>query len=78
MEQMQRCHKAINDVFTWSKAFATYVAALLGVELTTKKEFAGLWAHLHLVTQLLRDMGKGLWLQYSEYREWAAAKGIVS
>ena len=77
MEQMQRRRKAVNDIFTWSKAFAIYAAALSGAELTTKEECAGLWAHLHLVTQLSRDLGGGLWLQYdSEYREWAAAKGI--
>ena len=77
MEQMQRRRKAVNDIFTWSKAFAIYTAALSGAELTTKEECAGLWAHLHLVTQLSRDLGGGLWLQYdSEYREWAAAKGI--
>ena len=44
MEQMQCRRKAVNDIFTWSKAFAIYAAALSGAELTTKEECAGLWA----------------------------------
>uniref|UniRef100_A0A1X7U2V8 Uncharacterized protein n=1 Tax=Amphimedon queenslandica TaxID=400682 RepID=A0A1X7U2V8_AMPQE len=77
MESAQMHRKTINDVFTWSKAFAIYAAALLGSESTMKEECMGLWAHLYLVTQLSRDMGGGQWLQYdSEYRELAAAKGI--
>ena len=37
----------------------------------------GLWCHMHLINQLSRDLGGGQWLSYdSEFREWAAAKGV--
>lgn len=77
MEHAQRRRKSISDIFSWTKAFSIYAAILSGAELTSKEESMGLWAHLHLITQLSKDMGGGQWLQYDiDYREWAAAKGI--
>ena len=77
IEQAQRRCKQITDIFSWTKAFAIYCAALSSAEETTKEESVGLWSHLHLITQLSRDLGGGLWLGYdSDFREWAAAKGV--
>ena len=77
VEQAQKRRKQIVDIFTWSKAFAIYGAALCSEETTTREEAVGLWAHMHLITQLSRDLGGGQWLAYdTEFREWAAAKGV--
>ena len=76
VEQAQR-RKQITDIFAWTKAFAIYNAALLSAESTSKEEVVGLWCHMHLINQLSRDLGGGQWLSYdSEFREWAAAKGV--
>ena len=45
--------------------------------MTSKEEAAGLAAHMHLILQLLKDLGGLQWLKYNqEFREWAAAKDI--
>ena len=47
------------------------------VQATSKEEAAGLAAHQHIILQLHNDLGYNRWLKYdTEYREWAAAKGI--
>ena len=60
-------------------AFSGFVAVILSTEVTLKEEAAGLAVHLHVILQLYNDLGSNLWLKYdTEYREWAAAKGIPS
>ena len=53
------------------------MAVILSAEATSKEEAAGLSAHQHVILQLYNDLGGNRWLKYhTEYREWAAAKGI--
>ena len=76
VEQAQRRKRQISDVFDWTKAFAVYMAALASSS-ATSMEVVGLIAHLHLITQLSRDMSGSRWLKYDhDFREWAAAKGV--
>ena len=77
LEQAHKCRKQIQDISTWIQAFALYMAALASDESTSKEETVGLIAHMHLINQLAREMGGRQWLKYdTDYREWAAAKGI--
>lgn len=77
VEQAQRRRRQIGDILSWTKAFSIYGAALSSDEGTSKEEIVGLWAHMHLVNQLSRDLNGNRWLAYdSEFREWAAAKGV--
>ena len=77
VEQAQRRKRQISDVFDWTKAFAVYMAALASASTTSMEEVVGLIAHLHLITQLSRDMSGSRWLKYDhDFREWAAAKGV--
>ena len=53
------------------------MAVMLSSPMTSKEKAAGLAAHMHLILQLLKDLGGLRWLKYDqEFREWAAAKGI--
>ena len=56
VEQAQKQRKQIVDIFSWSKAFAIYRPALCSKE-TMMREVVGFWAHMHLITQLSRDLG---------------------
>ena len=77
VEQAQRRRKQITDIFSWSKAFSIYCAALCSDEAISKEESVGLWAHFHLINQLSRDLGGSQWMAYdTDFREWAAAKGV--
>ena len=77
VEQAQKRKKQIGDIVSWARAFSIYAVVLAAAEDTTKEEVVGLLAHMHLMTQLARDLGGGQWLSYdSEFREWAAAKGL--
>ena len=41
------------------------------------EQFKGLMAHMCLMIQLAKDLGRMVWLQYDrEFRIWAAAKGV--
>ena len=64
VEQAQCCKKQIGDHYAWTQAFAVYMAALASVSTTTMEEVVGLIAHLHLVTQLSKDLSGGCWLCY--------------
>lgn len=77
VEQAQKRKKQIADVLTWSRAFAVLMAGLASAPATTMEEMVGLIAHLHLVTQLHKDLGEARCLRYDQdFREWAAAKGV--
>lgn len=77
VEQAQKRRKQIQDISSWIQAFAIYMAALTSAEATLKEDIVGLVAHLHLINQLSRELGGKQWLKYdTDYREWAAAKGI--
>ena len=77
VEQAQRRCRQIGDILSWTKAFSIYGAALSADEGTSKEEIVGLWAHMHLINQLSRDLSGNRWLAYdAEFREWAAAKGV--
>ena len=53
------------------------MAVILSTEATLREEAAGLAAHQHVILQLYNDVWGNCWLKYdTEYREWAAAKGI--
>ena len=53
------------------------MAVILSAEAKSKEETAGLSAHQHVILQLYNDLGGNRSLKYdTEYREWAAAKGI--
>lgn len=78
VEQAQRRRRQIGDILSWTKAFSIYGAALSTDEGTSKEETVGLWAHMHLINQLSRDLNGNRWLAYdSEFREWAAAEGVI-
>ena len=67
----------IDNIMTWLKAFSRCMAVILSTEATSREEAAGLAAHQHVILQLYNDLGGNRWLKYdTEYREWAAAKGI--
>lgn len=67
----------ISNIMTWLTAFSRFMAVVLSTEATLKEEAAGLAAHQHVILQLYNDLGGNRWLKYdTEYREWAAAKGI--
>ena len=67
----------IDNILTWLTAFSRFMAVILLTEATSKEEAAGLAAHQHVILQLYNDLGGNRWLKYdTEYREWAAAKGI--
>ena len=67
----------INNIMTRLTAFSRFMAVILSAEATSKEEAAGLSAHQHVILQLYNDLGGNRWLKYdTEYREWAAAKGI--
>ena len=77
VEQAQHRRKQIGDIYAWTQAFAVYMAALASASTTTMEEVVGLIAHLHLVTQLSKDLSGGRWLHYDhDFWEWAAAKGV--
>ncbi|XP_019858533.1 PREDICTED: uncharacterized protein LOC109586769 [Amphimedon queenslandica] len=77
VEQAQKRRKQITDIVSWIKAFSIYSAVLAAAEETTREEVVGLLAHMHLITQLSRDLAGGRWISYdSEFRAWAAAKGV--
>ena len=55
MEIPQRGQKkqlSINDIFSWLKAYARFMAVMLSNSATLKEEAAGLAAHMHLILQL--------------------------
>ena len=67
----------IDNIMTWLTAFSRFMAVILSTEAISKEEAAGLAAHQHVILQLYNDLGGNRWLKYdTEYREWAAAKGI--
>lgn len=67
----------INNIVMWLTAYARFMAVILSAENTSKEEAAGLAAHQHVVLQLHNDLGGNRWMRYdTEFREWAAAKGI--
>ena len=77
VEQAQRRKRQISDINMWTRAFAVYMASLASAVTTTMEQMVGLIAHLHLITQLSKDLSGGRWLRYDrDYREWAAAKGV--
>ena len=77
VEQAQKRRKQIVDIHAWTEAFAVYMAALASHNATTPDKVVGLIGHLHLITRLSKDLGGLRWLRYdTDYREWAAAKGV--
>lgn len=77
VEQAQKRRRQIQDIASWTQAFTIYMAALASATTTLKEETVGLITHLHLINQLARELGGKQWLKYdTDYREWAAAKGI--
>ena len=67
----------IDNIMTWLTAFSRFMAVMLSTEATSREEAAGLTAHQYVILQLYDDLGDNHWLKYdTEYREWAAAKGI--
>ena len=80
MEIPQRGQKkqlSVNDIFSWLKAYARFMAVMLSNSATSKEEVAGLAAHMHLILQLSGDLRGLQWLRYDqEFQEWAAAKEV--
>lgn len=77
VDQAQKRRKQIVDIHSWTQAFATYMAALASHSSTTMEEVLGLISHLHLITQVARDLGGNRWVRYDQdFRMWAAAKGV--
>jgi len=67
----------IHDIMTWLTAYSCFMAVVLAAAGTSKDEAAGLAAHQHVILQLHNDLGGNRWMKYdTEFREWAAAKGI--
>ena len=53
------------------------MAVMLSTCGTLKEEAAGLAAHVHLILQLLRDLGSPQSLKCNQdIKEWAVAKGV--
>ena len=77
VEQIQRKKKTISDLQTWIQAFSVFAAVLGSAPTTSQEETVGLWAHLHLIVQLHKDLGTRQSIKYDQdFREWAAAKGV--
>ena len=72
----QKKQPSVNDIFSWLKPYARFIAVMLSSSATSKDEATGLAAHMHLILQLSGDLRGLQWLRYDqEFREWAAAKG---
>lgn len=54
VEQAQKRKKQIVDIISWVRAFSIYSAVLAAAEEIRKEDVVGLFAHTHLMTQLLR------------------------
>ena len=75
-DEQSKKKSQITDIITWIQAYSRYIAVLMSCEATTKEEATGLVAHLHLIIQLLHDLGSQ-WQEYDkDFREWAAAKSL--
>ena len=60
-----------------ARGYSRFMAVMLSACGTSKEEAAGLAAHMHLILQLLRDVGSPQSLKCNQdIKEWAAAKGV--
>ena len=78
MEVPQRNQRRqIKDILTWLEAYSRFMAVMSSAHGTSKEKVAGLAAHMHLILQLSRYLGRLQSLKYDQdFREWAAAKGV--